>query len=39
MSSRAASCSIHVYDLNGCRLTDHLIDGRWVTVRVEPLPR
>lgn len=39
MSTRATCCSIRVYDLNGSRLTDHLIDGRWVTVRVEPLPR
>jgi hypothetical protein len=26
-----------VYRLNGCLLTDHKIDGQWVTVHVEPV--
>ena len=38
MSSRKSAGELYVYEFNGCRLTDRLIDGRWVTVKVEPLP-
>ncbi|GMG94792.1 hypothetical protein ACUXAV_005048 [Cupriavidus metallidurans] len=38
MVIRSKAGSTFVYELNGCRLTDHLVNGTWVTVKVEPLP-
>jgi len=38
MGIRAKAGMMFVYELNGCRLTDHLVNGTWVTVKVEPLP-
>ena len=35
MGIRAKAGMMFVYELTGCRLTDHLVNGTWVTVKVD----